>query len=281
MKTGTCLRPSWTAIVCPTISGKIVDVRDQVRIICLLPDSFMRVMRPISRSSTNGPFLLDLLNLFPHFYERSDVQNSTGKNAQHFFRRSSLALTPPSCSDDQLVGFLVLAARALAERRDAPGRHRVAPALRLALAAAVGVVDRVHRRATYGRPLAPPAAPARLAARDVLVVDVADLPNGGAARERHPARLTRRQSQDAVALVLRDELHARAGRPRHLAALAGLQLDIVDECAGRDVRQRQRVPGLDVCSRARFDYGADPQPSRSENVRLRAVRVVEQCDPGR
>ena len=53
--TGTCLRPSWTAIVCPTISGKIVDVRDQVRIICLLPDSFIRVMRPISRSSTVFP----------------------------------------------------------------------------------------------------------------------------------------------------------------------------------------------------------------------------------
>jgi hypothetical protein len=30
-KTGTCLRPSWTAIVCPTISGKIVEARDQVR----------------------------------------------------------------------------------------------------------------------------------------------------------------------------------------------------------------------------------------------------------
>ena len=27
---GTCLRPSWTAIVWPTISGKIVEVRDQV-----------------------------------------------------------------------------------------------------------------------------------------------------------------------------------------------------------------------------------------------------------
>src|SRR5262249_2421292 len=33
MKTCTCLRPSWTAIVCPTISGKIVEVRDQVRTI--------------------------------------------------------------------------------------------------------------------------------------------------------------------------------------------------------------------------------------------------------
>ena len=32
MKTGTCLRPSWTAIVWPTISGKTVELRDHVRI---------------------------------------------------------------------------------------------------------------------------------------------------------------------------------------------------------------------------------------------------------
>src|SRR5207244_8090341 len=50
--TATCLRPSWTAIVCPTISGKMVDVRDQVLIICLLPDEFMASMRCITRSST-------------------------------------------------------------------------------------------------------------------------------------------------------------------------------------------------------------------------------------
>jgi hypothetical protein len=54
--TGTCLRPSCTAIVCPTISGKIVDVRDQVRIIRFSLAAFMASMRPISRSSTKGPF---------------------------------------------------------------------------------------------------------------------------------------------------------------------------------------------------------------------------------
>src|SRR5207237_9988382 len=55
-KTGTCLRPSWTAIVCPTISGKTVDERDQVLIICFDPDSFMAEIRLSSRSCTNGPF---------------------------------------------------------------------------------------------------------------------------------------------------------------------------------------------------------------------------------
>jgi hypothetical protein len=57
MNTGTCLRPSCTAIVWPTISGKIVDVRDQVLIICFWPDSFIASMRRSRRSSTNGPFL--------------------------------------------------------------------------------------------------------------------------------------------------------------------------------------------------------------------------------
>src|SRR5207302_9595690 len=61
MNTGTCLRPSWTAIVWPTMSGNTVEARDQVRIIRFSFLAFMPSMRLISRSSTNGPFLLDLL----------------------------------------------------------------------------------------------------------------------------------------------------------------------------------------------------------------------------
>src|SRR6476660_7905695 len=63
--TGTCLRPSCTAIVWPTISGKIVDVRDQVRTIDLVLEEFMDSMRAIRRSSTHGPFLEDLLIACP------------------------------------------------------------------------------------------------------------------------------------------------------------------------------------------------------------------------
>src|SRR5207237_4302759 len=54
--TGTCLRPSWTAIVCPTISGKIVDARDQVRIIRVSLTAFLASIRLASRSSTYAPF---------------------------------------------------------------------------------------------------------------------------------------------------------------------------------------------------------------------------------
>jgi hypothetical protein len=55
------LRPSWTAIVCPTISGKTVDARDQVRIIRFWPLSFIASIRLSSRSWTKGPFFDDLL----------------------------------------------------------------------------------------------------------------------------------------------------------------------------------------------------------------------------
>src|SRR6202008_4652435 len=59
MKTGTCFLPSCTAIVWPTISGKTVEVRDQVFTICFWPDSFIAAIRLISAASTQGPFLVE------------------------------------------------------------------------------------------------------------------------------------------------------------------------------------------------------------------------------
>jgi hypothetical protein len=47
--------------VCPTISGKIVDARDQVFTIRLEPDAFISSIRLMSLSSTKGPFFDDLL----------------------------------------------------------------------------------------------------------------------------------------------------------------------------------------------------------------------------
>src|SRR5262249_61388729 len=65
MNTGTCLRPSWTAIVCPTISGKTVEERDHVRTICFEPEEFIAWIRDRRRSSTNGPFFELLLTASP------------------------------------------------------------------------------------------------------------------------------------------------------------------------------------------------------------------------
>src|SRR6059058_6696575 len=101
MNTGTCLRPSCTAIVCPSISGKIVEVRDQVLSIRLSPELFIASTRAIRRSSTNGPSLLP----------------------------------SPASADDVAVRPLALLACAVAERGHAPRGDGVASRGGRALAA--------------------------------------------------------------------------------------------------------------------------------------------------
>src|ERR1700727_2917129 len=54
--TGTCLRPSCTAIVWPSIAGTIIERRDHVLITFLVPLSFCTSTFFIRWSSTNGPF---------------------------------------------------------------------------------------------------------------------------------------------------------------------------------------------------------------------------------
>src|SRR4051794_32890368 len=79
-KTGTCLRPSWTAIVCPTISGKIVEVRDQVLTMVLALSALRASTRRIRRSSTHGPFLLDRL-IAPYPSRDGDRGRYSGRTA--------------------------------------------------------------------------------------------------------------------------------------------------------------------------------------------------------
>src|SRR6185436_8778148 len=102
--------------------------------------------------------------------------------------RLRLLLSP---LDDESIRALRVA-RLVALGRHAPRRHRMAAARGLALAAAERVVDRVHRDAAHVRPLAEPPAPPRLADRDVLVIEVADLADRGEALHVDLANLARR-----------------------------------------------------------------------------------------
>src|SRR3546814_2900028 len=76
--------------------------------------------------------------------------------------------------------------------RHAPRGDRMRVALAgLGLTTTVRMVDRVHGRAADGRLDAAPAAGAGLAQLLEVVLDVADLADGGAALGRHPAHLAR------------------------------------------------------------------------------------------
>src|SRR5690348_6098872 len=111
--------PLWTATVCPTNSGRMVERRDQVRTTFFSLAALSTASLASRWVSVNGPFLTDLPISLP-----------------------LLALP----RHDPLVGALVVAgleaARGLAPRRD-----RVTAARGFALAAAVRVVHRVHGNA--------------------------------------------------------------------------------------------------------------------------------------
>src|SRR5215210_4821543 len=128
--TGTCLRPSCTAMVWPTISGKIVDVRDQVRTMVREFEAFMDSMRAIRRSSTHGPFFEERLIPAPSSWRCPSAAASL--------------LPAATAADDVPVGLLALLAGAVADGRHAPGRLRMVAQRAGTLAAAVRMVDGVH-----------------------------------------------------------------------------------------------------------------------------------------
>src|ERR687893_2178550 len=139
MNTGTCLRPSCTAMVWPIMSGMTVERRDQVLMTCLLPASLCASTFLSRWSSMNGPF----------------------------FRLRGIV--PPSCSallagaataDDQLVAGLTTPGAAFGLARRV---HRVAPNGGLALTTTMWLVNRVHHHAANRGAFSLPAHPASLA----------------------------------------------------------------------------------------------------------------------
>src|SRR5437870_4135204 len=161
MYTGMNFLPLWTARVWPTNSGTMVERRDQVLSTFFWRCRLSSSTRCSSLSSTYGPFRV----------ERP---------------MSSLLLRP--ARHDVAVRRAGAAPRLVALGRLAPGSHRMV-ALALALAAAHRMIDGIHDGAAHGGPEPLPAHPARLAHGHVLVVEVADLADGGHALELDLAHL--------------------------------------------------------------------------------------------
>ena len=158
------------------------------------------------------------------------------------------------------------------------GRHRMRVALAgLALATAVRVVDRVHHDAAHRRADAAPALGARLAVAAQVVFVVADFADRGAAVDVHLAHLGRAQA-DRARTCLRAPRAARerAGAARDLAALAGLQLDVVDLVPIGMLRSCSALPGLIGESAPETARVARRHALGGDDVAALAVRVQHQ-----
>src|ERR1700754_2739864 len=148
-------------------------------------------------------------------------------------------------TDDELVRRLVRTSLA-ALGRHAPRGDRVTAARGLAFTAAVRVVDRVHGDTADVRPAALVPVAAGLAHDLVHVVGVRHRAHRGHAGVEHHAQLAGVQADLGVAGVAADQLGVGARRTGDLAALHGLQLDIVDDRADRHAAQGHGVAGPHV-----------------------------------
>src|SRR5512134_515205 len=230
-------------------SGRIVERRDQV-LIGFLSRVAAATSTFFSRCpSTNGPF----------FSER-DIQDP---------------LLPIPALHDHRVGALVLA-RAIALGERPPRADRVALGAGAAFAAAVRVVDRVHRDATHRRTHAAPAHRAGLADLAQVVFLVADLADRCTAVDQHAADLARPQPQLRITALARQQLHRGARRARQLRTLARLHLDAMHGRADRDVAQRQRIADPDRRLVAAQQLRADRKPLGRDDVAPLAVEVAQQ-----
>src|SRR5829696_3054099 len=133
--------------------GKITDARDHVLTTFFSLRLFICSIRPSSRGSMNGPFLMD-----------RDIS-------------SPPPLLPTPRADDQPAG--PRAPGAVAHCGLAPRRLRGHARRGLALAAAMGMVARVHDDTADFRSLAHMTGPPGLAEVLVLVIQVADLADRG------------------------------------------------------------------------------------------------------
>src|SRR5580658_2211598 len=181
---------------------------------------------------------------------------------------------------DPLIRSLVVA-RLESARRLAPGRHRMPAAGRLAFAAAMRVIHRVHRHAAIMRLFSKPARLPCFAVRFVLVLYIPYLADGGHAFHRHAANFTGGQLQQGDSSFARNQLGLRTRRTRHLRTLARTEFNVVDHGAGWNVRQRQRGSDQDVSLGARIDGAADRQSHWTNDVPLLAIGVIEPRDARR
>ena len=94
----------------------------------------------------------------------------------------------------------------------------------------------------------------------------------------HLAKFARRHTEECVIAFLCHELSGSTSTTNQLGTLANLQLYVMNSRTNGDVLQRQGITNLDIGIRAGYNFIADFQTVRSEDVTLFTINVVEESD---
>src|SRR3970040_1172711 len=149
------------------------------------------------------------------------------------------------------------------------------PLAGLAFAAAVRMVDGIHRHAAHRRADTAPALRAGFADLAQVVLVVADFTDRRAAGHVDSAHLARTQAHRDVGPFAGDDLHRGTGAARELPALAGLELDAMNLRTDGDILERQRIPDFDRRLAAGQNRIADRDTFRRHDVTALAVAVED------
>src|SRR5438270_10255367 len=103
--------------------------------------------------------------------------------------------------------------------------------LRSSFAAAMRMINGIHRRTAHMGSLPEPSAASGLADRDILVFDVAGLPDGGATLGQHHALFSRWEFEQGKLALLGHKLSLSTGAARQLRTFARPHFNRVDHSA--------------------------------------------------
>src|SRR5712692_9190891 len=147
-------------------------------------------------------------------------------------KKSRFLLRSPSFQNESMAG-LVFAARFKSFRQLSPRADRMMPAptaFRLTLAAAHRMVDWVHGHAAHMRTTPAPAGATGFAARDIHVIDISNLADGGVSVLVNAADFARRQFHERITAFEVVQGRLLTGAASNLPAAARSQLDVVNVC---------------------------------------------------
>src|SRR5947209_18609035 len=166
----------------------------------------------------------------------------------------------------------------MAEGRFPPWGLRIAAGATAPLAASVRVIERIHGHATHRGAETAPARLPRLADNLVLMLDVTDLPDGGAAAHVDQPHLAARHAHLRIRALLGEQLGRRPGAAHQLGAAAEPDLEVMDGGPERDARYGKRAAGADLGGVAGHHRIADAESDRREEVALVTVCVMRECN---
>jgi hypothetical protein len=109
--------------------------------------------------------------------------------------------------------------------------------------------------------------------------EVAHLANGGITLLKDQPDFTRGELDMGILSFLRHQLAGASGAPNDLTPFSDFQLDIMNQCAGRNISEGQGIAGSNIRRWACDHLLPNPQLRRGKDISFLPIGIVKQGNP--